>query len=183
MKPTFQRVALAAVLGFGLVVSAAAQDRGPSPGAAGPGGATGARGADRQKLFEDMRHMREQRLHDLLQIRPEQETAFRTFVSSLKQARPQRGARQGDRGQRGPGRGGAPAERTALTTPERLDRQAQRLVEAQQRLQKEQAAVKIFYVALSADQRKAFDAMGGEGLGRGGGSGRRGMQFEGRQFR
>jgi protein CpxP len=185
MKPTFQRVALAAALGFGLVVSAAAQDRGPAPGGAAPGGAAGARGADRQKLFEEMQHRREQRLHDLLQIKPDQETAFHTFTTSLEQARPQRGARQGGRGQRGPGRGGAQAERAALTTPERLDRQVQRLAEAQQRLQKEAAAVKTFYAVLTPDQRKAFDAAGG--VGRGGGFGRRGgfvrSRFEGPQSR
>lgn len=180
MKPTFQRLALAAVLGLGLVVSAAAQDRAP-----GPNGPPGPRGADRQKLFEDRQHRREQRLHDLLQIKPDQETAFRTFVSSLEQARPQRPQRRdraAGQGQRGPG-----AEREALTTPQRLDRQAQRLADAQQRLQKESAAVKTFYAVLSPDQRKAFDSMGGVGLGRGQGPGRRGgfvrSRFEGPQLR
>jgi len=181
MKPTFQRVALAAALGFGLVVSAAAQDRGPGPGGTAPG----ARGADRQKLFEDMQHRREQRLHDLLQIKPDQETAFRTFTSSLEQARPARGQRRGDKGQRGPGRDAAQGERAALTTPERLDRQAQRLADAQQRLQKEAAAVKTFYAVLTPDQRKAFDAMGG--VGRGPGFGRRGgfvrSRFQGAPLR
>jgi hypothetical protein len=166
MKPTFQRVALAAVLGLGLVVSAAAQERAPGPGEPG-----GERGGDRQKLFEDRQHSREQRLHDLLQIKPDQETAFRAFVSSLQQSRPGRGQRQ-----RGLGAG-----REALTTPQRLDRQAQRLADLQQRLQKRSAAVKTFYAALTSDQRKAFDAMGGAGLGRG--FGRRGgfvrSRFEG----
>jgi Spy/CpxP family protein refolding chaperone len=176
MKPTFQRVALAAVLGLGLVVSAAAQDRGPGPGGAGPG----PRGADRQKLFEDRQHSREQRLHDLLQIKPDQEPAFRTFVSSLEQARPERGQRK-----RGPG--GAQGDRETLTAPQRLDRQAQRLADAQQRLQKEAAAVKTFYAVLTPEQRKSFDAMGGVGLGRGHGFGRRGgmirSRFEGPQLR
>jgi protein CpxP len=189
MKPNFQRVALAAALGFGLVVSAAAQDRGPAPGAA----AGAPRGADRQKQFEARQHNREQRLHDLLQIKPDQETAFRTYVSSIEQARPKRGARNGGPGQRGQGeRGpGAQGERAALTTPERLDRQVQRLAEAQQRLQKEAAAVKTFYAALSPEQRKAFDVSGGVGFGRGdrggGGFGRRGgfirSRFEGPQVR
>jgi hypothetical protein len=168
MKPTFQRAALAAVLGLGLVVSAAAQDRAPDSG-----GPQGPRGGDRQKLFEERRHRQEQRLHDLLQIKPDQETAFRTFVSTLQQARPQRGQRQ-----RGPG------ERETLTTPQRLDRQAQRLADAQQRLQKQSAAVKTFYTVLTVDQRKAFDSMGG--LGRGGGFRRGGLvrsRFEGPPIR
>ena len=189
MKPPFQRVVLAAALGLGLAVSAAAQDRGP-----GPGGPPGPRGGDRQKLFEDMQHRREQRLHDLLQIKPDQEAAFRTFVSSLDQLRPQRGLRrdgagqgpqgqgaqgQGGQGQAGPGRGRAQAERATLTAPERLDRSAQRLAQAQQRLQKEAAAVKAFYAALSPEQRKAFDSMppmigggGGHGFGGRGARGR-----------
>jgi hypothetical protein len=132
-----------------------------------------------------MQHKREQRLHDLLQIKPDQESAFRTFASSLEQARPQRGVRQG--GQRGPGRDGAREERAALTTPERLDRSLQRLAQAQQRLQKEAAAVKTFYAVLSPDQRKAFDAAGGVGFGRGDGFGRRGgfmrSRFEGPPIR
>ena len=173
MKPTFQRVALAAVLGLGLVVSAAAQDRSP-----GPGGPAGPRGGDRQKLFEDWQHRREQRIHDLLQIKPDQETAFRTFVSSLEQARPAHGQRL-----RGPG--AAQGEREALTAPQRLDRAAQRLADRQQRLQKESAAVKTFYAVLTPDQRKSFDAMGG--VGRGDGFGRRGgfmrSRFEGPQLR
>jgi hypothetical protein len=170
MKPTFQRAALAAVLGLGLVVSAAAQDRAP-----GAGGPRGPHGGDRQKLFEERRHRQEQRLHDVLQIKPEQETAFRTFVASLEQARPQRGQRQ---------RGGQAGERETLTTPERLDRQAQRLADAQQRLQKQSAAVKTFYTVLTVDQRKAFDSMGG--LGRGGGFRRGGLvrsRFEGPPIR
>jgi hypothetical protein len=179
MKPTFQRVALAAALGLGLVVSAAAQDRGPGPG---PNGPPGARGGDRQKLFEDVQHRREQRLHDLLQIKPDQETAFRAFVSTLEQSRAQLQRPDG----RGRGRGGA-QEREALTTPQRLDRQAQRLADAQQRLQKQSAAVKTFYAVLSPDQRKAFDAMGGVGFGRGPGLGGGGRfmrsRFEGPPIR
>ncbi|MGZ3275947.1 MAG: Spy/CpxP family protein refolding chaperone [Caulobacteraceae bacterium] len=156
MKPNYPRVALAAVLGLGLVVSAAAQDRGP-----GPGGPAGPRGGDRQKLFEDMQHRREQRLHDLLQIKPEQETAFRTFVSSLQQLRPQRGPLRDGTGQAGPRRGGSPDQPGAsLTTPERLDRRLQQL-------QKETAAVKTFYAVLSPEQRKVFDEFPAVGAGRG----------------
>ena len=108
-----------------------------------------------------MQHRREERLHDLLQIKPDQETAFRAFVASQEQARPQQGP--------GPGGAGGPgAERRPLTTPERLDREAQRIAQLQQRL----AAVKAFYAVLTPDQRKAFDQMpmmmGGGGFRRGG---------------
>jgi protein CpxP len=110
-------------------------------------------------MVADMQHRREQRLHDLLQIKPDQETAFRTFVTAQEQGRPQ---------------GGPPgAERKPLTTPERLDREAQRIAQLQQRL----AAVKTFYAVLTPDQRKAFDQMPMM-MGRGGGMMR--GRFEGR---
>lgn len=167
MKPTFQRIALAAVIGFGLVVSASAQDRAPASG-----GPQGPRGGDRQKLFEDMQHRREQRLHDLLQIKPDQEAAFRAFTTVLEQARPHR---DHDR----QGRDGSKA-RAQLTTPERLDRAAQRMAERQQRMQKTSAAVKTFYAALTPDQRKAFDAMPMPFGGDHGGFGHRGGFMRGR---
>jgi hypothetical protein len=171
MRPTFQRVALAVILGAGLVASAAAQDRGPGPPSGGPPG------GDRQKLFEDMRQRRQQRLHDLLQIRPEQETAFRTFVSSLEPLRPRR-ARRGLRGD-----GAQEQPRAALTTPERLDRAQQRLAEAQQRLQKQAAVVKAFYAALSPEQRRVFDEFPAMGLGRGFGRARGLGRVEGPRLR
>lgn len=173
---TFQRFALAGVLCLGLAASAAAaQDRPPALGQAqghrGPE-ARGPRAGDRQQRFADMEHRRTQRLHDLLQIRPDQDGAFRTFMTALEQARPQRGPRRD--GQPGRRRDpGAPAE-VPLTTPERLDRMNQRMAERtaerRQRLQKTTAAVKAFYAVLSPEQRRAFDGLpvmrGGERGGR-----------------
>lgn len=167
MKSTFQRIAVAGVLSLGLAVSAAAaQDRPAGPGGPqaqgqrgpwGPG-ARGPRGGDRQKLFAEMQHRREQRLHDLLQIKPDQEAAFHTFLAALDQARPHHGQRQDGKG-RGAGAQGAP--KAPLTTPERLDRMNQRMAERtaerQQRMQQTTAAVKAFYAVLSPEQRKAFD--------------------------
>ena len=162
MTSTFHRLAALGVFGMGLCLagSALAQDRAGGPGGPPPG----ARGDEHRKMFENMEHRREQRLHDLLQIKPEQEAAFRTFVSGLEAARSERG--------KGPGQAGArPEEPKPLTTPERLDRAAQRLTEAQARLQKTSVVIKTFYAALTADQRKAFDAMpmpfGGERGGHG----------------
>jgi hypothetical protein len=109
-----------------------------------------------------MKQRRQQRLHDLLQIKPDQETAFRTFAAAIDQARPERGQRPD--GAKGPGARGPGAQPPApLTTPERLDRMnqrmAQRTAERQQRLQKTTAAVKTFYAVLSPEQRKAFDEL------------------------
>lgn len=167
MKSTVHRIAVASALTLGLAVSAAvAQDRPAGPG--GPQAQGRHREGDRQAFFAEMRQRREQRLHDLLQIKPDQETAFRTFVSSLEQLRPQPGPGQAQGERRGPGGPGA-GERAALTTPERLDRMAQREAERQQRLQKVTAAVKTFYAALTPEQRKVFDMS--PGLLRGGGHG------------
>jgi hypothetical protein len=173
MKPTFQRIAVASALCLGLAASAAAQDRPAGPG--GPQAQGPHRGGDRQPFFTQMRQRREQRLHDLLQIKSDQEPAFRTFVASLEQLRPPRGPGQThgqgapDQGARGPGAG----QRMPLTAPERLDRMARRMAERQQRLQKETAAVKTFYAALTPGQRKVFDMTpmmlgGGHGGGPGG---------------
>ncbi len=170
MKTTFQSIAIAAAacLSLGLAVSAAgAQDRpaGPGGGAQAQGPQTkgdwarrGPRGADREKLFAEMKQRRQQRLHDLLQIRSDQEGAFRTFLAALEQARPQRTPGQDRRRPGGPGHpGSGPQE--GLTTPERLDRMNQRIAERQQRAQKTTAAVKTFYAVLTAEQRKAFDEL------------------------
>jgi hypothetical protein len=171
MKTTYPRLAAVGAMGLSLCLaaSALAQDH---PG--GPGGPpSGPRGGERQKMFKDMQHSRQQRLHDLLQIKADQETAFRAFVTGLEQTRPQRDGKPGQPGPRS-------EPRQAMTALERLDHAAQRLNEAQQRLQKTSAVVKTFYAALTPDQRKAFDtlplAMGGEGMQ---GPGRRMMMMRG----
>ena len=154
MKPTFHRIAVASALCLGLAASAAAaQDRPAGPG--GPQAQGQHRGGDRQKMFAEMKQRREQRLHDLLQIKPDQEPAFHTFLTSLEQLRPQHGPGQGKGPDaRGPGAG---EHMPPLTTPERLDRMAQRQAERQQRMQKASAVIKTFYAALTPEQRKVFD--------------------------
>lgn len=177
MNVNVKRAAAAAVLCLGLTAAAAAAGAQDRP--AGPGGPPrGDRAGERQKMFEDFRHRREQRLHDLLQIRPDQEGALRAYLAAVEP--------QGKPGERGPGREGRPDRDRPMTTPERLDRMAARMAERQQRFQAMSAATKTFYAALNADQRKAFDAMprmGGEGhgFGHGGfGHGHFGGRGEGR---
>jgi protein CpxP len=188
MNGSWKRAAAASALCLGLAAFAtagAAQDR-PSP--AGPAGAAGQRapgqrapgqrGADRQKMFEEMRQRREQRMHDLLQIKPDQEAAFHTFLTAV--APPHREGKDGQRGpSAGPGREHGPWAKPK-TTPERLDRMTARLA----RMQATIAATRTFYAALSPDQRKAFDALpmaGGRGHGHRGfrGHGGGGHHFEG----
>src|ERR1700761_915860 len=148
MKTTFQRLAVASALCMGLAASAAAaQDKPAGPG--GPQAQGQHRGGDRQKMFAEMKQRREQRLHDLLQIKADQEPAFHTFLTSLEQLRPQHGPGQ-DKGHDGRD------QHMPLTTPERLDRMAQRQAERQQRMQKAAAVIKTFYAALTPEQRKVF---------------------------
>lgn len=149
MNVDFKRAAFAGVLCLTLAgaVGASAQDRQPGP----PGRNAGQRAAERQKMFEEFKQRREMRLHDLLQIKPAQEGAFKAYLAAIEPA-------PKDHPMPAPG-----AMPKPLTTPERLDRAAQRIAEMQKRL----AATRTFYAGLSPEQQKAFDELGPMG-GRGG---------------
>ena len=168
MNGSWKRTVAASALCLGLAAAglAVAQDRpqGPPPGAGqrGPGG-SGRPGFDGRKFFEEMQKRREQREHDLLQIKPNQEAAFQAYVAALKP--PARDGKDGGPG-RGPGRErGRGPEAAPMTTPERLDLMQKRMAERQARFQQTAAAIRTFYAALTPEQRKAFDLMppmGGE---------------------
>ncbi len=85
------------------------------------------------------------KLHDELRITPAQESAWNSFVASMKPAQ-HAGGRHGDR-----------AAMANLTAPERaqkmIERQKQRTAFMEQRL----AALNSFYSVLSPDQKKVFD--------------------------
>ncbi|HEY2660060.1 MAG TPA: Spy/CpxP family protein refolding chaperone [Caulobacteraceae bacterium] len=103
-------------------------------------------------------------LHDILNIRPDQDAAFQAFLASMKP--PEHGDHKGHEDGR--------AEFAHLTTPQRLDRKAAMMTEHQARFQQHVAAVKTFYAILSPEQQRAFDAlnaMHGRGGGRGFGGG------------
>ncbi len=101
-------------------------------------------------MMEDMQRRRDARLHDLLQIKPDQEADFHAFVVSTTP--PPRDGKAGAWGRRG-------VDAAPMTTPERLDRMAARMAERQADFQRIAKATKIFYAALTPDQRRAFDAM------------------------
>jgi Spy/CpxP family protein refolding chaperone len=174
MNASWKRAAAAGALCLGLAAAIPAIAQPPGPG--GPPSA--GRGPDQRRMrFEQMRQRREQRLHDILQIRPDQEGAFHAYVQAL--APPARS------GQSRPGPGPAGAPQAPMTTPERLDRMAARMAERQQRFQQTAAATRAFYGALSPEQRKAFDDLGamgehggehGAGPGRSGPGGGRGFE-------
>jgi periplasmic protein CpxP/Spy len=91
-------------------------------------------------------------LHDMLQIRPDQESAFQAFQTAVQ---PQPPAEQSQRPER--------QEMASLTTPERLDRMARMMAdhEARRRARFERVsgAVKALYAALTPEQKRAFDAL------------------------
>ena len=103
-------------------------------------------------------------LHDMLQIRPDQEAAFQAFETAMQ---PQPSSQ--------PMQPAAPQEMGSLTTPERLDRIAKMMDahEARRRAHFERVsgAVKTLYAALTPEQKRAFDALPslvGPGFGFGG---------------
>jgi protein CpxP len=175
MIGSWKRAAVAGALCLGLAAVAtagAAQDRPPVPPAAGPHGPGQPGTMDHRKMFEAMRARHERMLHDVLSIKPDQETAFHAYLAAL--APP---PRDGDRdGRPGPGRErDRPPGQAPMTTPQRLDRMAARMAQRQARFQQMASATRTFYAVLSPEQRRAFDAlpmmMAGERRGRMGGHG------------
>lgn len=108
-----------------------------------------------------MAERRAERLRAVLQLRPDQEAALKTYLEAGK--RPE-GARQ--RGER--------ARLAEMTTPQRLDAARTRMTERMARFDQRAAATKRFYAQLSPAQQKAFDAMGPRGGMKGGHRGMRG---------
>jgi hypothetical protein len=90
-----------------------------------------------------------QRLSALLNLRPDEQPALQAFLAAMTPARHEH---EHD----GPPPGGAQAQ---LTTPQRLDRMADRMAKHEAEFHQRADAIRTFYSALSADQQKAFDAM------------------------
>ena len=144
-RKTFIVSACTAALALGALTSGAmAQDR-PQP-AAGPDH-QGQHGVEHRQEHQAQRM---KALHDVLNIRADQEPAFQTFSVAMTVHH------DGGKDHAGAQPGQAPA---ALTTPERLDRLVARANERDQRLQTRVTAVKAFYAVLSPEQRRAFDAL------------------------
>jgi hypothetical protein len=94
-----------------------------------------------------------QHLRDVLQLRPEQDGALKAFLEATGPGAMKDAMKAGEMDDDGDDR---------LTTPERLDRQAQHMSKMAETFQKRAAATKAFYTALSPAQQKAFDALGPE---------------------
>ena len=139
----------------------------PPPPGAGPAGRQWDLSEMRAR-FEERRQQRQQVLHDALGLRPDQDGAWEAFLAT--EHRPD--------GERGPGmrhREGEDGQRGELSTPQRLDRMAQRMSERQARFAQRADAIKRFYATLDPRQQKTFDALAmeehGHGMGGFGGHG------------
>jgi hypothetical protein len=143
-----------AALSAAVCVSQAAFAQQPPPGAPPAPSA-----ADQQRWAERMREHQEARahaLHDILNIRPDQDAAFQAFLAAM---RPPEGGMRERRDM---------SEMQTLTTPQRLDRMAERMAQRQAEFQRRAAAIKAFYAVLSPAQQRAFDALHGMMGGHGG---------------
>jgi protein CpxP len=88
------------------------------------------------------------RLHDILNLRPDQDAALHAFIAAMAPPRHE-GMMMRDK----------PEDMATLTTPQRLDRMAARMAEHQTEFQNRAAAIRQFYAALSPEQQRAFDAL------------------------
>src|SRR5258708_5705832 len=125
---------IALTAGAALAQDNAAPPQGPAPEA---------RESRAERAAEFATHLR-----DALHLRADQQPALDAYLDAM---RPHRGMHEHMRD------GG---EDEALTTPERLDRMLARLDGHRERMVAVIEATKRFYAQLTADQQKAFDAMG-----------------------
>jgi protein CpxP len=163
-QPSRLALMAAAVLTLSTAAVAVAQDGPPPPGMAPPMDDHGPGGHRMGRRFDPEAHA--QHLRDVLQLRADQDGALKAYLAAT-------GPR--DWKKDGPKREVADAAPKPLTTPERLDRETERLTRAKARID----ATRAFYAALSPSQKKAFDALGPMAgpMGGHGGPGMRQVEF------
>lgn len=132
----------------------------PPPGAAGPHGAMEAMREHRAHHGAAMLKA----VHDVLNIRPEQEQAFTAFAASMHPEHAPGGPegwakdREGWKGHADSGPEAAP-----MSAPERADAMLKRFDERtshmREALARHAEAVKTFYAVLSPEQRRTFDTL------------------------
>jgi hypothetical protein len=86
-------------------------------------------------------------LHAILNLRPDQEAAFQAFQAAMT-PQPREHHDRMDRG-----------GMETMTTPQRLDRMADRMAKREAEFHRRADAIKAFYAALGPEQQRAFDAM------------------------
>jgi protein CpxP len=137
-RATASLATMAAVVSVAYAVQA--QDQAPTPGS--PPSAE-----QRAAWMHDRQEAHAKALHAILNLRPDQEAAFQAFQAAMT---PQPGEHHDHMD-----RGGM----DAMTTPQRLDRMADRMAKHEAEFHRRADAIKTFYAALSPEQQRAFDAM------------------------
>jgi hypothetical protein len=153
-KRVLTGLALAALLASAAV--AALAQPAAAPGADGPDAGRRQAWAQQWQAHRQA-HMEAEarRLHDVLNLKPDQDAALHTLLAALAPAH-----KDGEPG-KGPDGGWKHDDGEQLTTPQRLDRMAARFSEHQAAFQQKAAAIKQFYAVLSPEQQRAFDALPG----------------------
>jgi len=121
--------------------------------------------AKAEQRMHEHAEMHAKHLHDLLQLRPDQDGALHTLLAALEPHHDHMG--DGEKGDHHMGPGGPGSDRhdefAKLTTPERLDKMSammsEHIAKRQAEFQKRADAIKAFYAALSPEQKRAFDAL------------------------
>jgi hypothetical protein len=143
-------LALAAVLAASAAAHAQTPAAPPSRGAMGT--TTWAPGSDLRHAAREAARLKA--LHDVLNIRPDQEGAFQALAASMGPEERGEKPETMERGAR---------ELAGMTTPERLDATGRMMDEhmahMRERFQRHAAAVKALYAVLSPEQRRTLDAL------------------------
>jgi hypothetical protein len=151
LQPSRLAILAAAALSLSTAAIAVAQDGPPPPGPPpmaddGPDGPGGPPMMHRHRMDPEARA---QHLRDVLQLRSDQDGALKTYLAAIE---PKDRADWKHDDEDGP--------KAPLTTPQRLDREAEHMTRAAEAFKARAAATRSFYAALSPSQQKAFDALG-----------------------
>lgn len=110
--------------------------------------------ADDRAVMAARAASRDKALHDVLEIRPDQEQAFSAFTAAMQPRRDSDDRHDGMERKDGD---------AGMTTPERLDHMAKMMDERSARMRdgfaRNAAAIRGLYAVLSPEQRRAFDAL------------------------
>jgi protein CpxP len=147
MKHATKHLIAAALLALGFAAGAQAPATAPAapPAAsAGQGHYMGHHGRMDPARMQERMAKRQERLKQKLQLTPAQESAWTAYVAAMK---PPANLQRPDR-----------AELAKLTTPDRIDRMKALRNAHLAEMDKRGDATKTFYAALTAEQKKMFDA-------------------------
>jgi hypothetical protein len=153
-QPSRLAILAAAALSLSTAAIAVAQEGPPPPGpppmaGEGPDGPEGPGGPPMMHRRHLDPEARAQHLRDILQLRSDQDGALKAYLAGLEPKDRPDWKHDGEDGPKAP-----------LTTPQRLDREAEHLARATEAFKARAAATRSFYAALSPSQQKAFDALG-----------------------